>query len=104
MARRLRRAGLVEARNGGWELSSRGLEEGLFVVKSHRLWEHYLYYRSILTVDHVDRPADEVEHLLTPEIIARLEEILTLEKGIDPAQIVNLHTDKGRYRQGGRDG
>jgi manganese/zinc/iron transport system permease protein len=103
MARRLRRAGSIVGRDDGWELSSRGFEEGLFVVKSHRLWEHYLYYRSILTADHVDRPADEVEHLLTPEIIARLEEILVREKGIDAARITDLHVEDNQYRQGGRD-
>jgi manganese/zinc/iron transport system permease protein len=103
MARRLRRAGSIVGRDDGWELSSRGFEEGLFVVKSHRLWEHYLYYRSILTADHVDRPADEVEHLLTPEIIARLEEILVREKGIDAARITDLHVEDNLYRQGGRD-
>lgn len=103
LARRLRRRGLVEERDGGWQLTPQGLEEGFFVVKSHRLWEHYLYYRSILEADHVDRSADEVEHLLTPEIIGQLEEILARERGIDTRQIVNLHETGSRYRRGGRD-
>ncbi len=100
--RRLERKGLVTWSEEGFALTESGLEDGLFVVKSHRLWEHYLYYREILDADHVDRPADEVEHLLTPTIIARLEEILVRERGIDIDQIVNLHGTGSRYRPGGR--
>ena len=103
MGRRLRRMGLVEVEDGRWRLNESGLEEGLFVVKSHRLWEHYLYYRAILNVDHVDRPADEVEHLLTPEIISRLEELLAQEEGIEVEQIVDIHAAGSLYRRGGRD-
>ena len=99
----LERVGHVEQTSGFFSLTETGLEEGLFVVKSHRLWEHYLYYRTILDADHVDRPADEVEHLLTPGIIARLEEILARERGIDPAEIVNLHRTGSQYRRGGRE-
>ena len=99
----LDRVGHVEQTSGFVALTKTGLEEGLFVVKSHRLWEHYLYYQTILDADHVDRPADEVEHLLTPEIIARLEEILARERGIDPAEVVNLHGTGSQYRRGGRE-
>jgi manganese/zinc/iron transport system permease protein len=97
----LAKAGLVARDDGRFALTEAGLQEGLFVVKSHRLWEHYLYYRAILDADHVDRPADEVEHLLTPEIIIRLEDILARERGIDPAQIVTLHGTGSQYRRGG---
>ena len=99
----LAKAGLVARGDGRFALTEAGLQEGLFVVKSHRLWEHYLYYRAILDADHVDRPADEVEHLLTPEIIIRLEDILARERGIDPAQIVTLHGTGSQYRRGGRE-
>ena len=103
IGRQLERAGHVERADGFFALTETGLAEGLFVVKSHRWWEHYLFYRAILDDDHVDRPADEVEHLLTPGIIARLEEILARERGIDPAQIVNLHGTGSQYRRGGRE-
>lgn len=99
----LERAGFTARTDGHFALTAAGLEEGLFVVKSHRLWEHYLYYQTILDADHVDRPADEVEHLLTPEIIIRLEEILARERGIDPGQVVNLHGTGSEYRRGGRE-
>ena len=70
--------GLVEWRDRNWFLTELGLEEGMFIVKSHRLY--YLYYRSILDIDHVDRSADEVEHLLTPEIIMQIEKLLEKEE------------------------
>ena len=48
----------------------------------------------------MDRPADEVEHLLTPEIIADLEQILAEERGIDPDEVVNIHGTLSHYRRG----
>ncbi len=102
-AKRLQRSGLMQLRHNDWSLSQQGREEGLFVVKSHRLWEHYLFYRDILDADHLDRPADEVEHLLTPAIITRLEDILEREQGIDTRRIVNIHASSSLYRPRGRD-
>ncbi len=103
LGKRIARQGYAQRRDGGWALTPSGFEEGVFIVKSHRLWEHYLYHRSILDADHVDRPADEVEHLLTPEIITRLEEIVAEERGIDPDQVVNIHGSLSHYRRGGRE-
>jgi manganese/zinc/iron transport system permease protein len=103
LGRKLARQQYAERVGAGWQLLQKGFDEGLFIVKSHRLWEHYLYYRSILNADHVDRPADEVEHLLTPEIIERLEQILSEERGIDPQQVVNIHGSLSHYRRGGRE-
>ena len=51
----------------------------------------------------MDRPADEVEHLLTPEIIADLEQILAEERGIDTDEVVNIHGTLSHYRRGGRE-
>ena len=103
--RGLVRQKLVRREGGSWGLTAAGRDEGVFVVKSHRLWEHYLVYRHILAEDHVDRPADEVEHLLTPQIIERLEEILRDEENIDPVSLSSIHAAEGdsRYRPGGRD-
>ena len=72
-------------------------------MKSHRLWEHYLVYRDILSADHVDRPADEVEHLLTPVILERLEEILQRDHGIDTELVVDIHGSGSQYRTAGRE-
>ena len=102
-ARRLVREGMAHVDADRVRLSDSGLAEGTFVVKSHRLWEHYLVYRDILTADHVDRPADEVEHLLTPEIITRLEEFLQRDHGLDPQRVVDIHASGSGYRPRGRE-
>ena len=96
-ARRLERAGLVNRENGEVSLTDKGWDEARFVVKSHRLWEHYLVYRNKLQLDHVDRPADEVEHILTPEILERLESVLA-DEGIDMEQITNIHRTKSGFK------
>ena len=104
LARRMSRAGLLAPSAEGWELTAAGREQGEFVVKSHRLWEHYLVHRDILTADHVDRPADEVEHLLTPEIIGRLEEILRRDEALASDAVENIHGTGSGYRRLGREG
>ena len=48
LGRKLARQGYAQRSDGQWYLTDEGVEEGIFIVKSHRLWEHYLYYRSIL--------------------------------------------------------
>ena len=103
VGRRLKRKGFVEWHGRNWFLTELGLEEGMFIVKSHRLWEHYLYYRSILDLDHVDRSADEIEHLLTPEIIVQIETLLEKERGIRPDEVVNIHGSLSHYRKRGQD-
>lgn len=101
LAKRLGRDGWVSMRNGACSLTELGQKEADFVVKSHQLWEYYLVYRSILEEDHVDRPADEVEHILTPEIIEQLETILVQE---DIDVIGNIHKTHSGYRRAGEDG
>lgn len=78
---RARRAGLVQTASGSdtgmrIALTPRGLAEAREVVRAHRLWELYLIDEASIAPDHVDRDADKIEHLLPPEVIARLEEKL----------------------------
>ena len=102
-ARRLSRAGQLTWSADAGELTDAGRAQGEFVVKSHRLWEHYLVHRDILAADHVDRPADEVEHLLTPEIISRLEEILRRDQALASTGVDNIHGTGSGYRRQGRE-
>ena len=99
LAKRLSRDGYVAIHNGACSLTEQGQKEAEFVVKSHRLWEYYLVYRSILERDHVDRPADEAEHILTPEMIEQLETLLANEN-ID----IDIHKTGSGYRRTGDDG
>ena len=101
LAKRLARDGWVSLHNGACSLTELGHKEADFVVKSHQLWEYYLVYRSILEEDHVDRSADEVEHILTPEIIEQLETFLA-EEDIDVAG--DIHKTQSGYRRAGEDG
>ena len=71
-------------------LTDSGRNQGVNIVKTHRLWEHYLLYRTHLGADQVHRDADEIEHILPQETIQELEHILQRE-GIDTKKIVSIH-------------
>ena len=80
-AKRLQHAGLlvVEAVEGGDERISftpSGEREAASVVRRHRLWEHYLMRRADFDEQHVDRGADDLEHLLPIDLLEQLEKEL----------------------------
>lgn len=73
----LERRELVEEREAGkFALTGEGLEEAKRVTRRHRLWELYLTNKLEIAADHVHDDAEEIEHILTPELEARLLEIL----------------------------
>ena len=72
------RDGLVVRTGDQWALSERGAREAVRVVRVHRLWELYLIEQADIAADHVDRDADQIEHVLSPEVIAQLESRLEL--------------------------
>ena len=75
-----RRAGLVLPRDESgraWRLTGPGRVEAARVVRNHRLWEAYLIEHAEVAPSHVDRGADLIEHVLAPELIARLEALLS---------------------------
>ena len=43
------------------------------VVRNHRLWELYLIHFADIAPSHVDRDADDIEHVLDAEMLAMLE-------------------------------
>lgn len=68
--------GLLRKQSGDtlqYALTEAGLKEAKRVVRNHRLWELYLTHRVELASDHVHRDAEEMEHILPPELIAQLE-------------------------------
>lgn len=103
LGKHLSKNGRIEMTEDGVELTGQGYDDGAFVLKSHRLWEYYLVYRSILEEDHVDRSADEVEHILTPAIMEKLEAILA-EENIDVENISSIHATDSGFRKAGQDG
>ena len=81
---RLRRADLITTSGTASETEIRftpsGERQAIEVVRRHRLWEHYLIRRADFDEDHVDRGADELEHLLPLELLDELEKELNTNR------------------------
>ena len=74
--RYLKRCGFLQVKNGEISFTDRGLKEAFRVIEKHRLWETYLVNKLHLKSDHVHRDAEDIEHILTDEVVAELKEIL----------------------------
>lgn len=59
-----------------FRLTDAGLAAAWRVVRNHRLWEMYLIAHADIAPSHVDRDADEVEHVLEADMIQELETLL----------------------------
>ncbi|HYF03987.1 MAG TPA: iron chelate uptake ABC transporter family permease subunit [Patescibacteria group bacterium] len=81
--RRLRRQGFLKESAGAWTLTPEGKRRGARVTKLHRLWEVYLTKYVNIAHDHVHDDAENMEHVLTPELEERLEQLLEFP-GTDP--------------------
>lgn len=81
--RKLKRQGFVEEASGGFKLTPDGLKQAGRLVRVHRLWEMYLSQYMQLPADHVHRDADQMEHIMTPEMEAQLEALLGYPR-VDP--------------------
>lgn len=75
--------GFIKKENGHWSLTKQGENKGRRIVKLHRLWEVYLTEYLRIAPDHVHEDADNIEHILTPELEKRLENLLNYPKS-DP--------------------
>ena len=80
----LERDGYVaETAQGLYGLTKKGRARAERLTRLHRLWEVYLTQRLELAPDHVHDDAEEIEHIITPELEARLMESLE-HPTIDP--------------------
>lgn len=70
------RRGYVKLNNGQVLLTRAGLVAAADVTRVHRLWELYLVEYAAIASDHVDRDADDIEHMLPSSIVNELEEVL----------------------------
>jgi Mn-dependent transcriptional regulator len=68
-------AGLSEKKNC-YQLTGDGYQKAAAVVRLHRLWEVYLTHYLGKEPECVHRNAEEMEHILTPDLERRLTEIL----------------------------
>ncbi len=73
----LSRAGFARRdSNGGIEVTERGSARGARVSRNHALWEQYLISYADVAPSHVDWSVDQVEHVLSDELIDDLERAL----------------------------
>jgi manganese/zinc/iron transport system permease protein len=77
--RRAERHGLVELQDGTIRLTADGLTTAADLTRTHRLWELFLVEYANIAADHVDRDADDVEHLLPQPLIDDLQRRLAEE-------------------------
>lgn len=70
---RLKASRLVTSDAGGTVLTAQGRIEGARIHRNHRLWEQYLISHADLAPSHVDWSVDQVEHVLSDELVASLE-------------------------------
>ncbi|MEE2972453.1 MAG: iron chelate uptake ABC transporter family permease subunit [Planctomycetota bacterium] len=60
-------------------LTPRGHRRGATVARNHRLWERYLVTHADIAANHVDWSVDQVEHVLSADLISSLEAALAAE-------------------------
>lgn len=86
---RLRKEGWIDAQ---FRLTQDGMKRASSIVRLHRLWELYLTEELGFQSENVHRTAEEMEHILTPEMEERLTKLLEDPKR-DPHQ--QLIPEKG---------
>lgn len=62
-------------------LSARGKLEARRVTRNHRLWETYLLHYADVAPQHIHHNADQIEHVIEPDIVNELEELLAGREG-----------------------
>lgn len=64
-------------------LTSEGWKRATEMVRIHRLWELYLINQADYQADHVHDDAEKIEHVVSPEVMAKLERELDFPE-LDP--------------------
>jgi len=59
-------------KKGYYYFTKEGLEKGKRITRAHRLWEMYLTKYLHLPADHVHDDSETIEHLITPELEAKI--------------------------------
>lgn len=72
----LARSGLLNTTNAAITPTPAGLARGARVSRNHHLWEQYLISHADIAPSHVDWSVDQVEHVLSEDLIASLESAL----------------------------
>jgi DtxR family transcriptional regulator, Mn-dependent transcriptional regulator len=102
MLKKLAALGLAEhAPYRGIKLSDAGTKIALEVIRHHRLLEQYLAETLGLSIDAVHAEADRLEHVLSEELEARIDEKLgypTHDPHGDPIPDAGLNVDRSQLR------
>jgi manganese/zinc/iron transport system permease protein len=80
---RMRRGGWLEKDSRILSLTGDGRQKGASVVRLHRLWELYLSSSLGFAKEKIHHNAEEMEHILTPDLEERLTQLLSNPK-VDP--------------------
>jgi len=67
---------VYQTATGMWKLTEQGLADGARICRNHRLWELYLIQHADIAPSHVDRGADQIEHVLGTTMVDKLEALL----------------------------
>ncbi len=77
------RAGLIaRGAERRFKLTEQGRIEAQRILRNHRLWELYLIRYADIAPSHVDRDADEIEHVLPDAVVRELEYALAAASAI----------------------
>lgn len=82
-AKRLERSGFLQKGGDSYVLTENGVKRALELTRSHRLWELYLHKEVDMPIDHLHDDAEEIEHILTPDLEQQIVEEIG-EEAFDP--------------------
>ena len=82
----LARAGMIQCNRSDITITHAGALRGSRVARNHALWEQYLVSYADIAPSHVDWSVDQVEHILSAELIQELEQSLAQRNIHIPAQ------------------
>ena len=74
------RKGLFRRHRHEISLTEYGQHESARIVRNHRLWELYLIRYADIAPTHVDRDADQIEHIIEGDILTELERLLAQDE------------------------
>ncbi len=72
---------------GKIQLTEKGIIKACEILRRHRLWEAYLYTQMNIAQDHLHRDAEQIEHVLSPELTKEISEALTTCTTVDSQTI-----------------
>lgn len=81
----IRRGEVSRTKGDLLRLTATGRIEATRILRNHRLWELFLIRHADIAPSHVDRDADDVEHVLSETIVRELERALDETVAIPPS-------------------